>query len=144
MFVRILVGLLFCHVSPSTAHAGSPSDVRPLVYELRYKNQTVHIPFEKKGEALFNDVCLKNESNCKALKIYNGKSVTTVAIPGKKEDRYAANPASTYCENTGGTPVSLISPQKDNQSFCTYQDHSIIRSWDLFRRHFPEDSRGQR
>ena len=47
------------------------------------------------------------------------------------------NPAAQYCSEHGGQNLIAISSSGGEVNYCRFKDRSLINSWDLFYKHFP-------
>ena len=94
---------------------------------LRVKDQQVKITFQKSEGLLVNDICLNNIKTCQALKEAHLK----IELP-KKMKGNLGSPAQNFCKSINGTALTLFKPDLSTMSFCSFDDQTIISSWDLY------------
>lgn len=70
--------------------------------------------------------CLKSE--CEALKSHSLKEVKT------DSGKWIGNPASAFCEKSGGKYIIGKLPSGDEDGLCVLKDKSYILSWDFYYR----------
>ena len=98
-----------------------------LDYILKHEGHQVVIPFNKVDGLLVNDICKEKGSRCLALRAakFKGKRV-----PYPKKN--LGSPAQDFCGAIGGTALTLLKSDQSGVSFCSFEDQTIISSWDLF------------
>ena len=94
---------------------------------LRVKDQQVKIAFQKSDGLLINDICLANLKNCQAFQEAHSKVEVQKKIKGN-----LGSPAQNFCKSINGTALTLFKPDQTTMSFCSFDDQTIISSWDLY------------
>ena len=117
-----LLCLLFCYFG-QFVH----SSLRAEDFILQHEEDQIKIPFTKVNGLLINDICVSFGKNCRALKVANSKQKIT-----KLPKMNLSSPAQDLCVTVGGTALTLFKADHSSVGFCTFDDQSIISSWDLY------------
>jgi putative hemolysin len=99
---------------------------------LQSNGTKLKIPFIKVDGFLVNDICKEKGSSCIALKM--AKANNKISSYPKQN---LSSPAQDFCKIIGGTALTLLKPDLSGVSFCLFEDHTIISSWDLFTSRSP-------
>lgn len=100
-------------------------------YRYTHAGQTINMPTERsaKEKVVVNDICVKNEKSCEALKVFRGPAKIksfTGDLPG--------NTAGTYCRHLGGTELFTKKGEEDFL-FCVFPDLTAIDGRALYMQH---------
>ncbi len=120
----ILIISLICIFYQSSIHAET--------YYITLDKEKTKAEFFKKDGVLLNDLCIENISVCKAYTILKK---APVALPKKLQMKNFGSIADAYCNYIGGVPISLTDTKNNEFAFCSFEDLSIISSWDLYNKH---------
>lgn len=87
------------------------------------------ISFFKKDGFLVSQEC---ERNCAAINATKAKPTNALEFAG-------GNPAAVNCSNHNATSVVLRDQKGNQNSFCKFDDGSMIDAWDLYYQFNPKD-----
>ena len=102
-----------------------------LWYELSSQDKRVKIPFyQVKGESnslvIINDICKHHLETCNAWQAYQEPRMVEAT------QLNLSSIAAAYCKKIAGVPLILKNTDNEGQSFCLFEDNSLISSWDLY------------
>lgn len=109
----------------------SITTVQAETFIIQMDNQKVSVEFFNIQGALINDVCKESLQTCKAINVYNGAP----NFPKKLKMGLLSSEAQAYCKHLKGIPLTLLNSKNEGFAFCSFEDMSIINSWDLFNKH---------
>ncbi len=88
-------------------------------YSYVFQKKKVSVPIGKVSDVRFNDLCVKDQEHCQALKAY--------LHPVKKfKPHNRETYASDYCDSLGGAPLVLTGPGGGASLFCTFKDLTMV------------------
>jgi putative hemolysin len=106
----------------------------PVYLTLSEPGQSVRIPFYTVNGWMMNDVCKKKiqlNNDCKAYGALRRTGKRRVLDPDWRKK--FASPAEAFCKQTGGVPLTLKDPAKNEMSMCAFEDQSIVSAWALYQ-----------
>ncbi|MGZ3693463.1 MAG: DUF333 domain-containing protein [Bdellovibrionota bacterium] len=99
-------------------------------YSYLYAGKEIHAKVGEIKAVKVNDICLKDEKKCAALKIYHGPSKIN-SLKGTRQGNFAG----AYCELLGGTQLFASKLKEEATQFCVFPDLTFIDAKALYREH---------
>ena len=93
------------------------------------EGKTIVVPIGQIEGVRFNDVCLKNEAHCEALKKYRNPEPIKPRLPSD-----AGSYPAKFCNSLGGTQLILTTPKQAGALFCVFQDLTMVDAGALLAR----------
>jgi hypothetical protein len=131
--MRFLFAFLFLIASAIAAGA------RPYSYLYQGRKVTLPVAASTAGP-LVNDLCLKRENECQALKVFQGKERIKElqhSLPGQA--------AAAYCQLLHGQALYARGDGDSSDTlFCVFPDLSLIDGNTLYFKHFERSEGGRK
>jgi putative hemolysin len=96
-------------------------------------NKQVSITIKVHDGIHYSGDCLKTTKiKCDAFEAT--KSKVTASSP---KSGTVGHPAARYCHDKGGANRILTSKENKQYDYCIFKDGSLVDSWELFYKHYP-------
>lgn len=116
----------FLLLAAALARAAPPTEI----YSYRYAGKAVEARVGEIDGLKVNDICLRDQAGCRALKVFKGPSKWRQLKSSKD-----GNATGAYCELLGGTQLLAKKAGEPGAQFCVFPDLSFIDARALYAKH---------